>query len=102
MYQPNPIFGDEILKLEGEDRIVTQFVDDEIRVRCGNRTVDVTRKIVLSFNAHDAVVDALTLALPYVETALEDQGYKPGFVARMTKTMRAALDLAEGRANSQA
>lgn len=51
--------------------------------------------IVRAVNAHDALAEALTLALPYVESALEDQGYKPGVVDRMTKTIRAALKLAE-------
>lgn len=51
--------------------------------------------IVKAVNSHDALVNALTLALPYVESALEDQGYKPGVVDRMTKTIRAALKLAE-------
>ena len=55
-YEERPAFGDEILELEREDRIVTQFVDDEIRVSCGNRTEDVTRRIVVSFNARDALV----------------------------------------------
>lgn len=53
--------------------------------------------IITAVNSHDALVDALTLALPYVESALEDKGYKPGVVDRMTKTIRAALALAEGK-----
>lgn len=52
---------------------------------------------VRAVNSHDALVDALTLALPYVESALEDQGYKPGVVDRMTKTIRAALELADSK-----
>lgn len=53
--------------------------------------------IVKAVNAHEDLVNALTLALPFVETALEDKGYKPGVVDRMTKTIRDALALAEGK-----
>lgn len=52
-------------------------------------------RILRAVNSHDALVDALTLALPYVESALEDQGYKPGVVDRMVKSICAALKLAE-------
>lgn len=53
--------------------------------------------IVRAVNAHEALKEALTLALPYVETALEDQGYKPGAVDRMVRQIRDALALAEGK-----
>lgn len=39
--------------------------------------------------------ESLTLALPFVETALEDKGYKPGVVDRMTKQIRSVLELAK-------
>lgn len=39
----------------------------------------------------DELLDALTLALPYVETALEDRGYKPRVVDRMVRKIRALI-----------
>lgn len=45
----------------------------------------------------EAVVDALTLALPYVEDAEKDPAYKPGAVKRVTAQMRAALAKWEAR-----
>lgn len=41
--------------------------------------------------AIEAVVDALTLALPYVEDAEKDPCYRKGAVKRMTNQIRAAL-----------
>lgn len=41
------------------------------------------------------LLDALVMALPYVETALQDQGYKPGAVDRMVKQIREAIALTE-------
>jgi len=52
--------------------------------------------IVRAVNSHEALVDALIMALPYVETALEDRGYKPGVVDQMVKKIREAIALAEG------
>ena len=46
---------------------------------------------VRAVNAHDALLDALTLALPYVEMAELDDAYQPGAVAKMVKQMRAAI-----------
>lgn len=43
------------------------------------------------------MLEALYRALPYVETALEDQGYKPGAVSRMVKFMTDTIAKAEGR-----
>ena len=37
------------------------------------------------------LVDALSIALPYVETAEDDPGYKAGAVKKVTKKIRAAL-----------
>lgn len=51
--------------------------------------------IVRAVNAHAQLLDALTLALPYVECAADDPTYKPGAVARMAATMRAAIEAAE-------
>lgn len=45
----------------------------------------------------DEMLEALIMALPYVETAELDEGYKPGVVAKVAKAMRAAIDSAEGR-----
>lgn len=42
------------------------------------------------------LLDALALALPYVEMAEHDAAYSPGTVARMVKTIRAAIAKAEG------
>lgn len=35
--------------------------------------------------------DALIAALPYVETAESDSGYKPGAVAKVARQIRAAI-----------
>ena len=51
--------------------------------------------IVRAVNSHEELLEALIAALPYVETALEDQGYKPGVVDRMTRQIRAAIAKAE-------
>ncbi len=45
--------------------------------------------------AAPALYDALMSALPYVETALEDKGYKPGVVDRMVSNIREALALVD-------
>ena len=44
------------------------------------------------------VVEALILALPYVEAAEQDETYKPGAVAKVTAAIRAALSKATGEA----
>jgi len=43
------------------------------------------------------LVDALTLALPYVEMAADDPAYKNGVVAKVTVAMREAIAQAVGR-----
>lgn len=40
--------------------------------------------------------EALVTALPYIEMAEEDEAYKPGAVAKVTKLVRAALTRATG------
>jgi hypothetical protein len=42
------------------------------------------------------LVEALTLALPYVETAEGDEAYKPGAVAKVSAAMRDAITKAVG------
>lgn len=42
-----------------------------------------------------ALLEALTRALPYVETAEADEAYKPGEVAKVTAMIRAAIRQAE-------
>lgn len=37
------------------------------------------------------LLEQLTLALPYVESALEDRGYKPGSIKIRTEAIRAAI-----------
>lgn len=44
------------------------------------------------------ILDAATLALPYVEDADQAGAYKPGAVAHMVATIRAAIAKAEGNA----
>lgn len=44
------------------------------------------------------LLEALTLALPYVEMAEDDESYKPGAVRKMVNTMRAAISKATGGA----
>ncbi len=48
------------------------------------------------------LLDALILALPYVETAETDPGYKPEAVRALLKTMRTVIALAEPRNASTA
>ena len=43
-----------------------------------------------------ALLEALTRALPYVETAEADEAYKPGEVAKVTAMIRTAIRQAEG------
>lgn len=42
--------------------------------------------------------DMLVMALPYVESAVDDEAYKPGRVKALAAKMRAAIAKAEGRA----
>jgi hypothetical protein len=49
-------------------------------------------EVLRACNSHYESLDALAMALPYVETALEDQGYKPGAVDRMCKQIRQAIE----------
>lgn len=44
------------------------------------------------------ILEALIAALPYVETAESDEGYKPGAVAKVSAQMRAAIAKATGGA----
>lgn len=41
--------------------------------------------------------DALYVALPFVEDAMDDAGYKPGVVQRAVNQIRAAIAAAEGK-----
>lgn len=43
------------------------------------------------------MLEALVAALPYIETAEEDDAYKPGAVAKITRQVRAAIAKAEGQ-----
>lgn len=45
--------------------------------------------------AAPALIDALILALPYVEMAEHDESYKPGAVAKVVKEIRAAINKTE-------
>lgn len=45
----------------------------------------------------EEMLAALLLALPYVETAEADEGYKPGAVAKVSAAIRAAIAKAEGK-----
>lgn len=53
------------------------------------------RKIIKAVNCHDELLDALAMALPYVEMAEHDDAYKPGAVANMVRQMREAIASAE-------
>lgn len=44
------------------------------------------------------LLDAVILALPYVEAAMEDDAYKPGSVAPVVARMKHAIDRATGPA----
>lgn len=50
------------------------------------------------FESAPELLDALLLALPYVEMAEHDDAYKPGVVAKMVRTMRAAITKAQSHA----
>lgn len=62
---------------------------------------DDAKRIALSCNAHDELVEALLLALPYIEDVLADKDqlacFKPGAVQAHRKQVCAALAKAEGR-----
>lgn len=55
----------------------------------------IAAEIVRAVNTHAQLLDALTLALPYVEDAERDPAYDAGAVARMVRTMRTAIAAAE-------
>ena len=42
------------------------------------------------------MLEALVTALPYIEAAEEEEAYKPGAVAKVTKQVRAAIARATG------
>ena len=79
MSKPWKVVGRQIVNAEG--MIVGAIRGDEMAA-----------DVVCAVNAHDGLVDALTLALPYVESALEDKGYKAGVVDRMVRKIRNALE----------
>jgi hypothetical protein len=54
-------------------------------------SLEIAEAIVRDHNAHDELVEALLRALPYVESALDDQGYKSGAVENRVKQINAAL-----------
>lgn len=43
-------------------------------------------------SSHSALLEALVTALPYVEMAEEDESYKNGVVAKVTRTMQSAIN----------
>lgn len=43
------------------------------------------------------LLDALITALPYIECAEEDEAYKPGVVAKVTKQVRETIAKATGK-----
>ena len=43
------------------------------------------------------LLDALIVALPYIETAELDEAYKPGAVSKVSKQIRDAIAKAEGK-----
>jgi len=66
----------------------------------GNGTSAVERDenmafIVKAVNSHDELLEALYMALPYVETAMQDIGYKPGIIERKVKQIKDAIAKAE-------
>lgn len=55
--------------------------------------------IVRAVNSHEALIDALLEALPYVEDALDDKCFKKGAVAKSVAKIRAALSEVAPAAN---
>jgi hypothetical protein len=48
-------------------------------------------RMALALNSHDALVDALLTALPFVEDAFDDAGYKLSKVQAAVRKIKAAL-----------
>jgi hypothetical protein len=52
--------------------------------------------IIRAVNNHEQLLDALALALPYIEEAAEnDLGYEPGAIKRLVRTIRNVIRAAE-------
>lgn len=56
------------------------------------------KKIVRTVNNHEKLLDALILALPFIEMAEHDKSYKAGAVAKVIKEMNEAIYNAEKKA----
>lgn len=74
--------------------------DGMVHVTCPNCAADFGEFPSGNPTAFDALLDAATLALPFVEMAEHDPSYKPGVVARMVKQLRKAIDDAEKSRNA--
>ena len=66
----------------------------EINPAMGDVLAETAAKAALIEAAPD-LLEALVMALPYVETALEDMGYKPGVVDKKVQQIRDALSKAD-------
>lgn len=73
------------------DTVVSAF--GQTIAYCGNRfrTDEDNAANARLIAAAPDLLDALILALPYVETAQLDAAYKPGSVAKVVKELRAAI-----------
>lgn len=74
--------------IDAKNRNVVQVFSAGLGIKAAYELQD---KIVAAVNAHDELVSALTTALPFVESARYDQGYKPGHCSKIENVIRAAL-----------
>lgn len=65
-----------------------------VAVFCGSSAQKHSAHVLRCVQGHDAMEAALLAALPFVEEAESDKGYKPGVVARVVKQIKAALSSA--------
>ena len=75
-----------------------ELLDDPDAEDCERFASRYGRDLLRRAKHHDALLEALTRALPYVETAEADEAYKPGEVAKVTAMIRAAIRQADGGA----
>jgi hypothetical protein len=54
-------------------------------------------EIIVKKNSHEALLDTLILALPYIETLADDPGYKPESIKNFVKKIHNVLAQAEGK-----
>lgn len=82
-------FGDYTIQPQGEELAIAAVVNGQFKNLVGESHEQKANAHLIA--AAPDMFDALLTALPYIESAEEDEAYKPGVVAKVTAQIRDAL-----------